>query len=242
MNLLCLMPTYGRRASLLENSIQLFLDQDYPNKTLLIFDDLGTLATTEPPNSSVLIMSTIKRSNSIGAKYNLMMQHASEYDGVIVWDDDDIYLPHHLSAHAAVLDNHQWSKPDPIISSYFLPPREEVARGRFHGSIGIRVDFLKYLFELTGSMWIDTRRATFDQEMLQKLSHHSVAGNPTHLFPPSYVYRWQTTLSGHCSGLMGDEDWYEKYQPDSKHPIEKLFPHYDEDTIRTLQYLQSVYQ
>jgi len=242
MNLLCLCPTFGRKAALLENAIQLFLDQDYPNKTLLIFDDLGTLATTELDNDSVILMSTIKRSNSVGAKYNLMMQHVSGFDGVVVIDDDDIYLPHHLSAHAEVLANHQWSKPDPIISSYHSPPREEGAGGRFHGSIAIRVDFLKYLQEITGSMWVDTRRATFDQEMLAKLAHHSLAGNPTHLFPPSYVYRWQTTQAGHCSGLMNHEDWYVKYKPDSTEPIPQLEPKYDRDTIETLQYLSTIYQ
>ena len=239
MKMLCLMPTYGRRASLLENSIQLFLDQNHPNKQLLVYDDLGTLQNTGYYHPDVFIISSPIREASIGAKYNTMMASIAtlEPDAVVVWDDDDVYLPHHLSVHASVLEKHQWSKPSTITSAYFSPPRKEEAKGRFHGSIAIRVDFLQYLQEITGSMWIDTKRATFDQEMLQKLSHHSPPGDPCSIRPPSYVYRWQTSGGGHCSGGMGDPNWYDKYRPDSIEPIPSLNPHYDEDTIRILQQL-----
>ena len=138
MKMLCLMPTYGRRKALLENSIQLFLNQEYLYKTLLIFDDLGTLGTVDRTLNNVIIMSTNKRSHSVGAKYNLMLNYAQGYDGVVVWDDDDIYTPQHLTSHAATLAKHPWSKPSRILSSYHQPPAQEDASGRFHGSIAIR--------------------------------------------------------------------------------------------------------
>jgi hypothetical protein len=237
MKVLCLMPTYGRRKALLENSIQLFLNQDYPDKTLLIYDDLGTLAMTEGDIPNVMVMSTIKRANSVGAKYNTMMNYSSGYDAIIVWDDDDTYCPHHITTHVQILQNFLWSKPSKIISAYHSPPREEQAAGRFHGSIAIHMGLLKHMEEKTGSMWIDTRRATFDQEFLQKLQLSAPAGDPCTIRPPSYVYRWQTSGGGHCSGLMGDEEWYIKYQPDSREPIDRLEPKLDEDSTRLLQQL-----
>lgn len=223
------MPTFGRRAALLENSIQLFLNQEYLYKTLLIFDDLGTLGTVERDIPNVLVMSTNKRSHSIGAKYNLMLNYAQDYDGVVVWDDDDVYTPQHLTSHAATLAKHQWSKPSRILSSYHRPPAQEDASGRFHGSIAIRTEFIKSL-----GGWIDTKRATFDQEILALLRQHSLPGDTLENGPISYVYRWQTSGGGHCSGLMGFEDWYDLYQPDSTEPILKLEPKLDEDTRTTL--------
>ena len=240
MKILCLMPTYGRRAALLENSIQLFLNQDYPDADLLIYDDLGTLAETSGNIDKTMVLSTKVRANSLGGKYNTMMEFAiNRYDAVVVWDDDDTYTPHHISTHVAILKDHPWSKPSTIVSSYHSPPREEGAKGRFHGSIAIRVDFLQRIQQQTSCMWIDTRRATFDQEMLGKLSDYSPPGDPYTIAPPSYVYRWADTNSGHCSGLMGNPDWYIKYQPDSTLPIPFLIPKLDDATNRILQQLSS---
>ena len=205
------MPTYGRRASLLENSIQLFLNQTHQDKTLLLFDDLGTLADTQASIPSTMLISTNKRCNSVGAKYNIMMEFAyGLYDAVVVIDDDDLYLPNHISSHVEVLTSHEWSKPSTIISAYHRPPAEEKADGRFHGSIAARTKTIKAV-----GGWIDTKRATFDQEMLQRLTKHSLPGDPCFQHPPQYVYRWQTSGGGHCSGLMGSSNWYELYQPDS---------------------------
>ena len=238
MKVLCLCPTYGRRASLLENSIQLFLNQTYQDKTLLLFDDLGTLADTQASIPSTMLISTNKRCNSVGAKYNIMMEFAYNlYDAVVVWDDDDIMLPNYISSHVEVLHSHLWSKPSTIISAYHRPPAEEKADGRFHGSIAARTSTIKAV-----GGWIDTRRATFDQEMLQRLTKHSLPGDPCFRHPPQYVYRWQTSGGGHCSGLMGDSNWYELYQPDSAVPIPTLKPRLDEDTITTLHNLSIQYQ
>lgn len=228
MKILCLMPTYGRRQSLLNNSIACFFSQTHPDKHLLIYDDLGTLEMSNidaPGESQVSILSLPHRCSSVGEKYNEMVRtwHDSwfDYQAVAVWDDDDIYLPDYLSTHAAILGSHGWSKPSRIISAYHQPPAEEDARGRFHGSIAVRRDLLEK------APWIDTTRATFDQEYLSLLQGHEAPGDPCTVAPPQYVYRWQTSRSGHCSGLMGDKDWYARYQPDSRQPIDRLWPEFD---------------
>lgn len=238
MKILCLCPTFGRKAAMLENTIQLFLNQTYKNADLFLYDDLGTLGETVCDAPRVLLLSTNKRANSVGAKYNTMMQFAyGKYDGVVVWDDDDLMRPNYISSHVEVLTSHEWSKPSTIISAYHRPPAEEKADGRFHGSIAARTKTIRAV-----GGWIDTKRATFDQEMLQRLTKHSLPGDPCFRHPPQYVYRWQTSGGGHCSGLMGDSNWYELYQPDSAVPIPTLKPLLDEDTITTLHNLSIQYQ
>lgn len=236
MNILCLMPTYGRTAALLNNSIACFEAQTYPYKHLLIYDDLGILEKTVCRTPNVSIMSSNIRSPSLGEKYNEMLQYAEDaelpYKVVAVWDDDDIYLPNHLTYHmeTLVLGSAKWSKPKNIISAYFTPPKEEDASGRFHGSIAIWKNTLRMV-----NGWINTTRATFDQEMLQKLTTYAPA-SPT-LGTPQYVYRWQTSQAGHCSGLMGDPDWYYKYQPDSRLPIPVLEAQFDVNSMGLYQSL-----
>jgi hypothetical protein len=144
VKIVCLMPTYGRRRELLNNSLACFFAQSHTEKQLFIFDDLGTLADVEiahPYRSQIWIMSTHDRAPSVGEKYNMMMRtlNASDlaYDAVAVWDDDDVYLPDYLATHAEILASHPWSKPSSIVSAYFQPPMIEPAHGRFHGSIAI---------------------------------------------------------------------------------------------------------
>jgi hypothetical protein len=229
------MPTYGRRQSLLNNSLACFFAQTHEDRHLYIFDDLGTLLhceIDEPYRSQVSILSQTARCSSVGEKYNLMLRmwHDSwfNFDAVAVWDDDDVYLLDHLSTHAAVLANHGWSKPSKIVSAYHEPPAIEDARGRFHGSIAVRRDLLGK------APWIDTTRATFDQEYLSLLATHEAPGDPCEIELPQYCYRWQTSRSGHCSGLMGSADWYAKYQPDSREPIDRLWAEFDADTERIM--------
>lgn len=233
MRILCLMPTYGRRRELLNNSLACFAAQTHQDKQLLIYDDLGTLNETLVDSPDVMIMSTPHRSSSVGQKYNVMAAFAGmpmamdmDFDAVAVWDDDDVYLPEHLATHAEILENHNWSKPSSIVSAYFDPPKIEAAHGRFHGSIAVRRDLL------IAAPWIDTTRATFDQEYLSLLASHSPPGDPCDLTHPQYVYRWQTSQAGHCSGLMGSKTWYQDYQPDSREPIDRLWPELDSDTQR----------
>lgn len=228
MRIACLMPTYGRRRELLENSIACFVAQDYADKLLLIYDDLGALWDARCDVPGVVILSNRHRRSSVGAKYNEGADYLSKtgrwFDAIAVWDDDDIYLPNYLSGHVEAFGKDpyaMWSKPPQIISAYHQPPQTEDAAGRFHGSIVVHRAAWKHL------PWIDTTRATFDQEYIAALVGKF---GPPAKPPTSYVYRWQTSGAGHCSGLMGREDWYEAYKPDSREPIKDLTAKFDDDT------------
>jgi len=229
MRFACLMPTYGRRAALLANSLACFESQTHQDRLLVIYDDLGTLEDCRA--NDAIVISTRQRAASVGAKYNTMigmlLDRDIRFDAVAVWDDDDIYLSEYLASHAAALASERWSKPSQIISAYHQPPAIESGAGRFHGSLAVRRDTAVKI------PWTETTRATFDQEHLAQLGKHAgAAGDPCEFGPPQYVYRWQTSGAGHCSGLMGRDDWYERYQPDSREPIAELTPAFDADTTR----------
>jgi hypothetical protein len=137
-----------------------------------------------------------------------------DFGGVVVWEDDDVYLPGHVAAHAATLERHRWSKPSWIYSTYGREsirdePRIEAAAGRFHASIAIRTDLLE---EIGG--WVQTPRADFDQQLLARLT---AAGGPPgdscDAGGLTYVYRWGDTGGHHGSGLMrgpDDTTWYDR--------------------------------
>ena len=89
----CIMPTYERRRYV-PQALQSFLQQDYPNRELIIVDDgkdaIGDLVEKLPNVRYFHVART-----SIGAKRNLACKHAA---GEIIahWDDDDWYSPDRL--------------------------------------------------------------------------------------------------------------------------------------------------
>jgi len=90
----CIMPTYQRR-HFVSLSLRWFLDQDYPNKELIIVDDgedqVKDLAAGLPGVRYISLPARI----SIGAKRNVACEQAR---GEIIahWDDDDWYASDRL--------------------------------------------------------------------------------------------------------------------------------------------------
>jgi len=115
----CICCTYAR-PHLLPRSVQAFLDQDYPADKceLIILDDAGQYAPgqvySEP--KPWRIVSIDKRFLTLGEKRNAAMALASpDCQAYAVWDDDDIYLPWTLKAHAAALQEAEWSNPSMVM-------------------------------------------------------------------------------------------------------------------------------
>lgn len=233
LKVVCLCPTYGRSPALLNNTLACFDAQTHKNRVLMLYDDLGTLHSVQIDSPSrVVSVSRARRSSSVGAKYNEMIDIIQTHylaDIYVVWDDDDVYLPDHITSHVrTIAAGHKWSKPSRIISAYHSPPAVEDASGRFHGSIAVRADVVKEV------PWIDTVRATFDQEYIAALTEVEPPGDPCAIMPPQYVYRWQTSGAGHCSGLMGSPTWYADYRPDYVEHIDWIEPKFDADTERLM--------
>lgn len=97
MKLSAICTTFGRRDRLQE-ALACFLNQDYEDKELVIFNSFPrqTLVFDHP---QVKIINCTQRPPSLGACRNMAIE-ASTGDAWVVWDDDDLYLPHHLRTYA----------------------------------------------------------------------------------------------------------------------------------------------
>lgn len=90
----CVMSTYGRPDFLAE-AVGLFLAQDYSNKELLVLNDCPRQVFT-CESDSVRVINAGERYRSLGQKRNAAISQARG-EWIAIWDDDDIYLPWHLS-------------------------------------------------------------------------------------------------------------------------------------------------
>ncbi len=109
MKLTALCCTYNR-PELLANALWMFQQQTHDDKELIIFDDADQFDEQHGDNWS-LYTSPI-RYRSFGEKRNVCAGFASlDTEAFVVWDDDDMYLPWALEAHAAALQHSNWSRP-----------------------------------------------------------------------------------------------------------------------------------
>ena len=233
MNLLCLVPTYGR-PKLAANAVAQFAAQDYPagRRRMLVFDDAAQCdAGPVQGVPGAVVMVADRRCATLPAKYDAMLQAAGGWwDAVIVWDDDDVYAPWHLSRYAEFLENHGWAHPAEVWSDYTGSLAVERAAGRFHGALGVRRDLL----DAIGGGWIQTARADFDQQMIRACAERGGApGRPDAAALPSYCFRWASTGAGHCQGLMfapANEDWYGRVPIAQAGRVGPLVAEMDQDT------------
>jgi len=200
----CLCPTY-RRPKLLENSIACFLAQDYPanRRELIVLDDAGELQNQTCDGWQII--SIPRRFRSLPEKFNALAGLA-QGEILVVWEDDDIYLPHHISSHVTAMDGHLWSKPSKVLSDYTGRIQEEDATGRFHASLA----FTRHAFEQVAG-WPLTLRGDFDQQLIARLYELGLPGDPCSVASPSYIFRWGSTSAYHGQALMDgpeDEKWY----------------------------------
>lgn len=200
----CLCPTY-RRPKLLENSIACFLAQNYPSdrRELIVLDDAGELQNQTGEGWQIL--SIPRRFRSLPEKFNALAGLARG-EILVVWEDDDIYLPHHISSHVTAIADHMWSKPSKILSDYTGEVKEEEATGRFHASIAMT----RRAHDMCGG-WPLTRRGDFDQQLIARLNSIGEPGDPCIIDRPGYVFRWGSTGAYHGQAMMegpDDEAWY----------------------------------
>ncbi|HEY0985311.1 glycosyltransferase [Schlesneria sp.] len=232
----CVCPTFGRPA-LLANALACYLAQDYPleRRELIVLDDAGQYGSQAGEGWEVI--SVPRRFRSLPEKYNALAGLARG-DLIVVWEDDDLYLPWHISAHVRALGSGLgYSKPSRVLSSGTETLQTESAVGRFHASIAFRRQWLE---RVPG--WPLTRRGNFDQQFMSKLARLGPTADPLESDPPSYIFRWASTGDYHGSALMAspeDEGWYGRVeiacQSDSPSPLRPCF---DKHTVKCFAELQ----
>lgn len=107
MKISCLCPTYNRgsgKMNLLQEAVECFRRQDYPDRELIIGNDTPgqTLRCSVP---GVRVINYKHRFPTLTDKINAMIERA-EGDLMCRWDDDDISLPHRLSYSVRRLASH----------------------------------------------------------------------------------------------------------------------------------------
>jgi hypothetical protein len=96
-----MMPTCDRRP-FVEQSIRLFMAQDYPNRELVIVDDGADEVSDLVPAGAPVRYLRMRRPSTIGEKRNVCAR-ASDGDIIVQWDDDDWYGPARLSRQVGPL-------------------------------------------------------------------------------------------------------------------------------------------
>jgi glycosyltransferase involved in cell wall biosynthesis len=111
-------PTFNRiskRKHLLEEAIESFLRQDYPNKELILVNDApGQVLVCDKPG--VRIFNLSERFKTLGEKYNWAI-NACDGELICSFEDDDISLPHRLSFSAEQIEDYDYYNPK---FSFFL--------------------------------------------------------------------------------------------------------------------------
>ena len=201
----CICPTY-KRAELLQNAIACFVLQDYPHRNLIILDDAHQHRPQTGDKWSLHVQNL--RYPTLSEKFNALGDMARDYrpDIIAVWEDDDIYLPHHLTDIAASwVGGKQYFAPANAWSTYDCPRGEvqlESAVGRFHAS-----------WAYTRELWDElqgypaTDRLDFDMQMRGRAQAAAGGVNHYNKAEASYVYRWGNS---HYHGSAQGEDGFRR--------------------------------
>lgn len=239
--IVALCPTFNH-PELLANSAALWEMQDYPaeRRRLLILDDGGAFQDDfGPPGRTWSLCASPERAASLPEKYNRLASVATPWrpDAFVVWEDDDLYLPGYVSAHARVLAEHELSKPARVLSDYPGYLVEEGAAGRFHSTLGFRRELLDRV-----GRWPETKRADFDQQFIHALEAAAISrGDPFADRPIGFVYRWHTGAHHGQSFMHGgdDESWYDRAGSQRPAYVGRLEPTLDDRTRGLLAELGS---
>lgn len=233
----CVCPTYNRPAQL-ANAIACYNAQDWPieRRELLILDDAGQYGMHANTAEGWEIISSAERFPSLPDKFNYLASLARG-DVICVWEDDDVYLPHHLRAHCYALrrDRANYSKPGHVLSDYPGSVVTEEATGRFHACTAFSHDLLERI-----GGWPRTKRADFDQQLMRSLHQHGRETDPLKFFPASYMFRWHTGAF-HGQNTMrsaDDETWYDRAKQDNIPKLPPPVPQFDAFTRNLPQFAE----
>lgn len=165
MHVLAIMATCGRH-KLCERSLRFFLDQDYTGEhTLLIFNNShieqhgGPILKEDLPDNKHLLLvnkcidsETGEKYTNLGAIYRDALKELDNLppiDVIIHWDDDDIFLPNHITEGvkgletALNIEDKNYFAYKPAKSYYRHPNGIELMSNTLEPSIFVVTDHIK---------------------------------------------------------------------------------------------------
>ncbi len=220
MKVCAISATCGRHTCI-ERSLGFFLNQDYKDKFLLIYQNSEVSQTLDGSvdTSNILLINnyidpvTYSKFNSLGAIYNDALNFVpKDTDIIIFWDDDDIFLPQHISKGVDGLIRGGKKAYKPSWSYYryrdeFGNPKVAKVQGTLEPSIFTKASHIKeHGFS----------RSTTDQHLqwIHPLGYEEVFTDPDG--EPTLIYNWGDDFKTFkTSGNAGDPKNFENYRVDS---------------------------
>jgi hypothetical protein len=233
-------PTYNRPAAA-ANAVAQWLDQDCDlPRSLIVFDDAGQFDPQS--HDQWQLVSWHNRCETLGEKFDIMLRQSvglalerrwnAAETLIVVWEDDDVYLPDHVQRHVDAIEStgKQWSAPSRIWANDAVGYGNRHisdARGRHHGA---------WAFMLTAAIEAggyphcngDANGAGFD--LIFGARMRTKWGEPADTTPegtePHYLYRWFT--AGRNGSAFGAAHMME-YQGAPEY-LGELTPQFDGET------------
>ena len=221
---------------MLANVVKCFLDQTYTNATLHVLDDASTFDTQS--GDRWLLTATGKRYPSLWLKYNELIKN-SESDIIVIWEDDDVYLPDHLKN---IADVHQpglnWYLTRSILSTHKEPIGSAHYRDigpTHHGSWA----YNRAMIQSVGG-YTDENVLNGDMRLRPRLLEVSRPIRYGQLSTATYVYRWQRGLyNGSQRGQKGWSNLWKRLGKRKVPHVGRLIPAYDSETRSLIEGVRS---
>lgn len=194
----CILPTYAlpMRLNALNEAVQSFLMQDYPNRELIIIID-SPGQTIKYDHPMVKVVNSPERFPTLGDKLNAAIRHASG-EFVCRWDDDDISLPWRISSQVAKLQDSDYYTPGSIWFFHGNTIEWQLQKGYGHSQGMFRMSAFVELGGFPSTSGDED--AAFHAILKAKVKHVTEAEPPERT---AYIYRWNDGL-GHISA-HGDQ-------------------------------------
>lgn len=178
-----------------------------------------------------------RRFKTLGEKRNATIGLASDTaDAVLIWDDDDLYLPSHLSAAAVALQQAPWSRPSVVLYEHPKSLSQHATNGLYQGGWSFRLENLPGATGrgLPGGAAYTATSINEDQVLAHDLQRRGVcSADPIALGQtPTYIYRHDSSDSYHASYmqdcgtawkiLASEKKWQWTEPPLSRERLEEL--------------------
>ena len=152
-----------------------------------------------------------ERHATLGGKFASLVELAIAYaawrewgiadTAIVLFEDDDVYLPKHLAAHAKTLKQSQFSAPSRVLAN------DGVGAGKWHSIDAVGRHHGAWAFMLPAYIacggYADMNQG-FDLDLGRRLREIAQPANTNAAgFGPTYIYRWMTASKN--GSAFGDD-------------------------------------